>query len=363
LSLFPFPFPVPIKASSSAEVRQLVEALGGSDEVRREAAIARLAVIGPRAVDALLQAYASTTDRDMRIAVLRALESSGDRRTIPIAKQAIVLGGDLAVAAAAALRGLIDSPHEATATEALDLLVTAVLDTSAERVVRMTAFDLLRAIPDGARDRIREALKTDPDPHMKARALDSSNSVAMADALWQDALDGKLPDSPAILRDVAQTRASSVGVSSVQKMIDAVRAREGTATGRRRAEWQALRGALHQALALRRSRVAVYDLRESLEDARGPLPSSFLAALHVIGDETCLEPLAAAYARAGSESRWKSQLAAAFRAIAGRERVTRRRAVVKRIATRWPEAAKELTAASGRAGLKDRTTTSQRHLE
>ena len=332
---------MPIKASSSVEVRQLVEALGGPDELRREAAIARLTVIGPRAVDALLQAYASTTDRDTRIAILRALESSSDRRTIAIAKEGIVMGGDLAVAAAAALRGLIDSPHEATATEALDLLVTTVLDTSADRVVRMTAFDALHAMPEGVRVRVREALKKDPDSHMKARALDSSSSIAMADALWQDALDGKLPDSPAIFRDAAQTRASTAALSSLQKMIDAVRAREGATSVRRRAEWQAIRGALHQALALRGSRVAVYDLRESLEDASGPLPSSFLAALHVVGDETCLEPLAAAYARAGAESRWKSQVAAAFRAIAGRERITRRRAVAKRIATRWPEAAKE----------------------
>ncbi len=333
---------MPIKASATTEIRQLIEALRGSDDVRREAAIARLAVIGPRAVDALLHAYESTTDRDTRIAVLRALESSGDRRTIAIANEAIIQGGDVAVAAATALRGLLDSPHEATATTALDLLVTTVLDTSAQRVVRMTAFDALHAMPEGVRARIREALHSDPDPHVKARALDSSNSIALADAIWQDALDGKLPDTPATLRDVAQTRASTAALSSLQKMIDAVHVREGTASAARRAEWQSIRGALHQALALRASRVAVYDLRESLEDAKGPLPSSFLAALHVVGDETCLEPLAAAYARAGTNARWKSQLAAAFRAIAGRERVARRRAIVKRIATRWPEAAKEL---------------------
>jgi hypothetical protein len=126
-------------------------------------------------------------------------------------------------------------------------------------------------------------------------------------------------------------------------MIDAVHVREGTASAARRGEWQAIRGALHQALALRGSRIAVYDLRESLEDAKGPLPSSFLAALHVVGDETCLEPLAAAYARAGTNARWKSQLGAAFRAVAGRERAARRRAIVKRITARWPDAARELT--------------------
>jgi hypothetical protein len=129
-------------------------------------------------------------------------------------------------------------------------------------------------------------------------------------------------------------------------MIDAVRSREGVVeNAAKRAQWQTVRGALHQALALRSSRVAVYDLREALEDARGPLPISFLAALHVVGDESCLEPLAAAYARTpAANARWKVQLAAAFRAIAQRERVTRRHAVLKRIIARWPEAARELKA-------------------
>jgi len=346
LALFPFPFYLLslIKPSASAEIRELIAGLGGSDDVRREAAIARLAVIGPRAVDALLHAYASTADRDMRIAVLRALEPSGDRRTIGIAGQAITQGGEVATAAATALRGLLDSTDATASTEALDLLVATVLDRSAERVVRMTAFDALHAMPEPVRARIRQALQSDPDPHLKARALDSSNSIAMADAIWEDALEGKLPDHAASLRDATHTRASAAPFSALQKMIDAVRAREGTATAARRAEWQTMRGALHQALALRGSRVAVYDLRESLEDARAPLPSSFLAALHVVGDPSCLEPLAAAYVRAGAESRWRSQLAAAFRAIATRERVTRRHVVVKRIAARWPHAAKELTA-------------------
>jgi HEAT repeat protein len=132
-------------------------------------------------------------------------------------------------------------------------------------------------------------------------------------------------------------------LTTLQKMIDTVRAKEGTMAAARRADWQNVRGALHQALALRGSRIAVYDLRESLEDAKGTLPASFLTALHVVGDQSCLEPLAAAYERKGADPRWKAQVAAAFRAIAKREHVTRRHAIVKRIAARWPEAARELT--------------------
>jgi hypothetical protein len=332
-----------IKPSSVTETRQLIEALGGADDVRREAAIARLAVIGPRAIDALLHAYASSTDRDLRIAVLRALESSGDRRTIAVAREALANGGDVAVAAATALRGLLDSPHGPTATDALDLLVATVLDRAVDRLVRIAALDALHAMPEGVRARIREALQADPDPHLRARALDSSDNIAVADAIWQDAIEGKLPATAAALRDVAQARAPSTALATLQKMIDTIRVKEGTVATARRAQWQNLRGALHQALALRGSRIAVYDLREAVEDAKGALPPSFLAALHVVGDQSCLEPLAAAYAHESADPRWKTQVAAAFRAIAKREHVTRRHAIVKRIAERWPVAARELT--------------------
>jgi hypothetical protein len=334
-----------IKASSATEIRQLIAGLGGDDEVRREAAIARLAVIGARAVDGLRRAYAESSDRETRIAVLRALEPIGDRRTVAIARGAITEGGDLALAAASALRGLLDSPHGPTGTDALDVLVATALDPSAERRVRLAAFDALQSMPEGVRARVAEALQADPDPGLKARASDLPRDAAAADAVWQDALEGRLPDTAGVLRDAAQTRAAAAALSALQKMIDAVRSREGTVeSAAKRAEWQAVRGALHQALALRSSRVAVYDLREALEDSRGPLPTSFLAALHVVGDQSCLEPLAAAYARTpAGNARWKVQLAAAFRAIARREKVTRRHAVAKRISARWPEAGRELT--------------------
>jgi hypothetical protein len=55
-----------IKASSSAEVRSLVGALLSDDEMRREAAIARLAVIGSRATERLIEAYARSRLRARR---------------------------------------------------------------------------------------------------------------------------------------------------------------------------------------------------------------------------------------------------------------------------------------------------------
>ncbi len=332
-----------IKASSAGEIRRLVDALGSGDDVRREAAIARLAIIGARAVDGLIAAYGAAGDRDTRIAILRALESTGDPRTAAVARRSMAAGGDEALAAVAALRGLLDSTHAATAADALDALVAAALDTSAERRLRLAAFDALQVLPAAVRERVAGALQTDPDAGVRAGAALRAAGAAVrrradADAVWADALEGNLPDDPAVLREILQPRAAAAALSSLQKLIDFVRAREqATRAGATRAAWQALRGALHQALALRGSRLAVYDLRETVEQAAEPLPASFLAALHVVGDASCLAPLAEAHARAAPDSPWRQHLAAAFHAIVTRERLTKRHAVMKRIAARWPE--------------------------
>jgi hypothetical protein len=79
----------------------------------------------------------------------------------------------------------------------------------------------------------------------------------------------------------------------------------------------------------------------------------FLAALSTAGDASCLEAVAAAYARstpppgpAGRKSPgdpgdnnawWRDRLADAFQTIAKREHVTGRHAVMRKIQKRWPE--------------------------
>src|SRR5687767_10072273 len=107
-----------IKASAAAEIRALVDALSGQDEVHREAAVARLAVIGPRAIERLTDAYRTSRSRETHLAILRALEAIGHHRSVPIARAAILEGGDVGVAAAAVLRPLLSSPQGSTAAEA-----------------------------------------------------------------------------------------------------------------------------------------------------------------------------------------------------------------------------------------------------
>jgi hypothetical protein len=321
---------VVIKASSSVEIRTLLDALVAGDDLHREAAIARLAVIGGRAVERLLEAYGSS-EPQARVAILRTLEAIGDHRAGAIARQAIDEGGDVGVAAAGVLRALLSSSREASATEALDTLVAVALDGTRDRRVRGAALDALREMPAEVRERVEAALGSDFAPSALRR--DKS------EALWSEASEGRLPDDPGALRDLISARATGTPLNALRKMIDAARAQEREAKASRREAWLALRGSLHQALALRGSRVALYDLRETLESATGapPLPVSFLAALQVLGDRTCLEPLAATWERTDpADAHARYQLAAAFRAIARREKLTKGHTLMKRIAGRWP---------------------------
>jgi hypothetical protein len=155
--------------------------------------------------------------------------------------------------------------------------------------------------------------------------------------LWEDAIAGQLPDDPKGLREAIADRASAAALADLRRLIEAVGVRERTASPKQSEEWLAVRGAIHQALAIRGSRIALYDLRETFERSDGPLPSSFLGALQTIGDDSCLEPLAAACSRARSDPRWHHQLVQAFREIVKRERITKRHSALRRALAKAPE--------------------------
>jgi hypothetical protein len=301
------------------DVPALIQGLreGGA---RREAAIARLTIAGTRAVARLVEAYQNTDDREIQLAILCVLEAIGDERALIVAQQALAARGDVAVAGVAVLRELLGRPEGSADVKALDVLLALAKDGGAERRVRVAAIGALEQAPPD----VRQALGT--------LAADQSPDGA----LWEDAIAGQLPDDPKGLRETIADRAPSTALADLRRLIEAVAARERTAGRKQSPEWLAVRGTLHQALALRGSRIALYDLRETLERSDGPLPASFLGALQTIGDDSCLEPLAGAFARAGSEPRWQHQLAQAFREIVKRERVTKRHSALRRALAKAP---------------------------
>jgi hypothetical protein len=91
--------------------------------------------------------------------------------------------------------------------------------------------------------------------------------------------------------------------------------------------------------------VALYDLRETLERTPAELTVTMLSALSAIGDASCVEPAAHAWAEAGDD--WlKEHLAQVFRAIVEREALTGRHGPLKRVAARHAELLKGLSTPS-----------------
>ena len=313
------------------EIRQLIDALSSENHVRREAAIARLAVIGRRATDRLIGAFGSGADARVKIGILQALERIVDSRTLSVLTGALQEPADVAVAAAAALKPFLDSSEASVSAAALDALIAVALDPTRERRVRLAAHAALQDLPPEMLARITEALEMTETKGRKKATYD--------DAVLEDAVDGRLPGNPEELRHAVVTKGATAPLVSLQKLIDVIRTREAAAEKQKQA-WQQVRGAAHQALALRGSRLALYDLRETLEAADGPLPTTFLSAMRTVGDASCVESLAAAFDRAPTDDLWwRHQLASALRAIAKRERITKRHASMKKVLSRWPAAA------------------------
>jgi HEAT repeat protein len=330
---------VVIKRSAGQETQALIEELGSKDEVRRETAIARLAVIGTRAVDRLLAALARPAPALTRVSALRALESIADVRSLAPAL-ALLQAPEPEVAAAAAdvVKTFLHSRQDA---EVLDHLVALALDTTRPDTARLAALDAMTEMESRALEPVWKQLGRDPSAAVRQRAAREQGRPDPAAEL-EAAATGSLPDDPSVVESLIETASGEAPLATLHRLLEAVRRREERAASRRDGEaWRSARGALHLALATRRSRVALYDLRESVERTHTPLPASFLLALAAVGDAGTLEAIAAAYARAdGTDApAWLEQLKAAFASIAAREGVTARHGVVKRIRSKFPGAA------------------------
>lgn len=325
-----------IKKSAAAHIDALAADLSSDSAVTREAAVARLTVIGPRAVESLLAFLdRSGTGPTARLAALRALEALGDARALDVALRAT---GDadpgVAGAAVAVARVFLRGRRGATV---LDRLTALVLDRARPEAVRLEAVAALGDLKPSTLKPLWDALGDDPSPAIRARVGAgpgrSQTAVSTVERLAA-AADGGLPDDPDALRRMLEISGTASPLPTLHRLVERIREREAAEPSAKRGEWARARGTAHVALAKRSSRLGLYDLREALDGATTGLPVEFLAALSMVGDASCLEAIAAAHARA-SGSWWRDHLADTFQAIVARERLTRRHAVIKKIEKRW----------------------------
>jgi hypothetical protein len=195
---------------------------------------------------------------------------------------------------------------------------------------------------------LRAQLRTDASAAVRGAVTATEDTPTDADEPSDEqrleaAANGDLPPDPDLLRQAIAAYGASAPLTVLHKVIERVRAREaGVATDEAEA-WRVVRAATHLALALRGSRLAVYDLRESVEALGSQTPVGMLSALQQVGDASVLDAVADAWA--GSSNAWfRGQLVTIFREIVAREKITKRHAAVKKLSARLPEAAAALWA-------------------
>ena len=327
-----------IRASSSRQIDALIADLDAAGAVRRESAVARLTVLGARAVERLIAAAGAAETAEARAAAWRALEAIGDARALEPAL-ALLARRDADPAIAAAAAGVARAHlHGAHGADALDRLAAALLDPAGHETVRLAALRALRDLEPQTIAPILAALSADPNETIRVEAgLTRPAAAGLEDpaALVRRAAESGLPDEPAALRHALSRPGAWIALPLLLKIVERVREREGAEPRPARDEWRLARAAAHVALAGRGSRLALYDLRESLESAKAPLPVEFLTALSLIGDATCVEAIAAAHAKA-KDAWWRHHLADAFYTIVQREKLTSRHPAMKRIAKKFP---------------------------
>ncbi len=334
-----------IRRSAAAEIRQLLDRLTGPDAIERESAAARLAIIGARATRTLTAALEAAMSPSSQVAILRTLEAIQDPRALAPAARLVDTGEvEVASAAVAVLRRFLRNSDAALANGAFERLTSVTLDPTRPEPVRAAALEALSDLPGETTEEVLRQLQNDPSGRLRAAAAAPAD-VATRPGTLAEITEASLCPDPTALRALLVDQGHRAPLPVLGRLVDILRSREEAETASpRRTEWQAARAAVHQLLAGRGSRVALYDMREALAAAPGPLPVGFVAALEAIGDASCLDAIAAAYQRArrARDAWWVEHLSAIFRTILRRERLTRRSAALKRVLSKWPQAAEEL---------------------
>jgi hypothetical protein len=263
--------------------------------------------VGPRALARLIPLIQRDPSDAIRATALAVLDGFEDRRALDAALAA--LGADsheVACAAARVLRGWVT--HE-QGTRVLDALTTAALDPARHSAVREAAIDALSDLP---RDLVQPILERAPAPSLRPA------------------------DEPEAMREWLLTTGRDAPLSALHDAVArALEHEQREPAETRRQEWRAVRGAAHAALARRGSRVALYDLRDAFSGAAAPLPLDYLSAVAAVGDASCLEPMARAWAAAPAETWWRERLSSAADEIVHRTRLSGRSPVLKRIRAKW----------------------------
>jgi hypothetical protein len=380
---------MPIVPSRSARIQDLLSGLSSASGRERDSSVARLTLIGERAVEPLV-AFLPTAAPRARRAALEVLDRLGGGRALAailahvqdaeeaVALRALKLAGSHAdprsvPPLAEVLEGAGSPARRREAARslarlqasglvaALDPLVGRLVDETEEEPLRLAILDGLAALePPLATPTLRplvERLRQSAGPVLAARATSLAGSLdgglAVRDTV--DELLGGLPASPLAPSDAdrigrALWQAAVVPLCRLHEALDAagepnsvrvlacalaaagqeasipalhralgrlgsVRPRDKGDEGRLRA-----RSDLHRALAALGSRIALFDLRESIEARPRAVMTALLGVAARVGDASLVPSLARA---ASEDPALQRPCADAFAAIVRRTRLRR----------------------------------------
>jgi len=294
----------------SSDIDRLIADLQAPDTIRRDAAVARLRILGNRASPRLIDLVAAHESAAVRALALDALEGLDDVRVIDVAFDALRDGDiEVVIAALGVLRRWV---AEETGTRLLDAISAITVDRARDARVRVAALAALSELPEHLIRPIRDQA---PPPESAGPSI----------------------EDPVQVREWIHAYGAGATLNTLHELVTRTREREhAESSSRLRSEWLQARGRAHQALAKRDSLVALYDLRETFEAATTALPQSFLSTAAAIGDASCLEPLARAWVAAGKDLDWKHQLSTTAAAIMRREKLTGRSGAVKKLRGNFP---------------------------
>ncbi len=299
-----------IRTSSAREVDALLEQLKTTAGVDRDAAIARLRIIGPRAHDRVMTILADgSAHTDVRLAALRVLEGIDDPRV----RRVTVSAADdrdpsVAVTAIQMLRPWLADDEGAHVLEAISSLVT---DDTKAPVIRQAALDALSDLPASLTGPLTQQVVAQISP---TPVLDDAASASEWLASHADAPLGMVHDV------LTRARDRQAGADSDAEA----------------AAWLAVRATAHATLARRGSRIGLYDARELFERAQRALPLDLLLTMSTVGDLTCLEALARSWDAVSGDDWWRAHVQEAAAAIATRENATGRHAAIRKVRAKWP---------------------------
>jgi hypothetical protein len=316
---------VPIVPSRSARIHELLGRLASGGPAERDSAVAGLTLLGTRVIEPL-RARLATASADARLAAvevfdriehpaalapllelardddepvaLRAMEALGSR---PDGRTVEALAGVLACpgpasrrrAAASALAHL----QAGGLVEALDPLAARLLDEREEAGLRAAILDDLRAQqPPLSPATLRPLLKrldASADWKLAARARSTATPPVPLDRLV-DELVSPGRSSEALARTTAALTLR--GAPAIPALLQALERLGPPGRGGEDASPLRARAAIHEALAALDSRVALYDLRETLATGPGTVMPALLRAAARVGDGSLVPLIARAVA-------------------------------------------------------------------